>query len=126
MLREPTEALSFSATPAWGRAAKWPPYGRQPEVAGPPVRDVPVAPAAAGPALTHRRVLTMTGTIVRIVAQRGFGFIQEQDGKEVFFHASGVVGVTPFDSLQEGQPVSYEKQQDDRGRGERAVNVQPA
>jgi CspA family cold shock protein len=68
----------------------------------------------------------MTGTIVRIVAQRGFGFIQEQDGKEVFFHASGVVGVTPFDSLQEGQPVSYEKQQDDRGRGERAVNVQPA
>ena len=68
----------------------------------------------------------MTGTIVRIVAQRGFGFIQGEDGKEIFFHASGVVGATPFDSLQEGQPVSYEKQQDDRGRGERAVNVQPA
>ena len=68
----------------------------------------------------------MTGTIVRIVSQRGFGFIQEQDGKEVFFHASGVVGNTPFDSLQEGQPVTDEKQQDDRGRGERAVNVQPA
>ena len=67
-----------------------------------------------------------TGTIVRIVSQRGFGFIQEQDGKEVFFHASGVVGTTPFDYLQEGQQVAYEKQQDDRGRGERAVNVQPA
>ena len=68
----------------------------------------------------------MTGTIVRIVAQRGFGFIQGQDGKEIFFHASGVTGATLFDYLQEGQQVSYEKQQDDRGRGERAVNVQPA
>ena len=68
----------------------------------------------------------MTGTIVRIVAQRGFGFIQEPDGKEVFFHASGVTGSTPFDYLQEGQQVAYEKQRDDRGRGERAVNVQPA
>jgi CspA family cold shock protein len=68
----------------------------------------------------------MTGTIVRIVSQRGFGFIQEPDGNEVFFHASGVVGNTPFDSLQEGQQVSYEKTRDERGRGERAVNVQPA
>jgi cold shock protein len=68
----------------------------------------------------------MTGTIVRIVSQRGFGFIQEQNGNELFFHASGVVGSTPFDSLQEGQVVSYEKTRDDRGRGERAINVQPA
>jgi cold shock CspA family protein len=68
----------------------------------------------------------MTGTIVRIVAQRGIGLLQEPDGKEVFFHASGVTGATPFDSLQEGQQVAYEKTRDDRGRGERAVNVQPA
>ena len=68
----------------------------------------------------------MTGTIVRIVAQRGFGFIQEQDGNELFFHASGVIGSTPFDSLREGQTVTYEKTRDDRGRGDRAVNVQPA
>jgi CspA family cold shock protein len=68
----------------------------------------------------------MTGTIVRIVAQRGFGFIQEQDGKELFFHATGVTGSIPFDNLQEGQSVEYEKTRDDRGRGERAVNVQPA
>lgn len=68
----------------------------------------------------------MTGTIVRIVSQRGFGFIQEQNGNELFFHASGVTGTVPFDSLQEGQPVSYDKTRDDRGRGERAINVQPA
>ncbi len=68
----------------------------------------------------------MTGTIVRIVAQRGFGFIQEQNGNELFFHASGVTGSTSFDYLQEGQAVAYEKTRDDRGRGDRAVNVQPA
>ena len=68
----------------------------------------------------------MTGTIVRILPQRGFGFIQEQDGKELFFHASGVAGAAPFDSLREGQAVAYDKTRDDRGRGERAVNVRPA
>ena len=67
-----------------------------------------------------------TGTIVRLVTQRGFGFIQEPDGTELFFHATGVTGATPFDSLQEGQPVAYERTRDDRGRGDRAVNVQPA
>ena len=66
-----------------------------------------------------------TGSIVRLVRDRGFGFIRTDNGQEVFFHATGVTGNTPFDNLQEGQTVSYEKQQDTRGRGERAVNVQP-
>ena len=66
-----------------------------------------------------------TGSIVRLVRDRGFGFIRTDNGQEVFFHATGVTGNTPFDNLQEGQTVSFEKQQDTRGRGERAVNVQP-
>ncbi|HEV2124292.1 MAG TPA: cold shock domain-containing protein [Chloroflexota bacterium] len=66
-----------------------------------------------------------TGTIVRVVRDRGFGFIQAEDGKEIFFHATGVTGNTPFDYLNEGQRVSFDKEQDTRGRGERAVNVQP-
>ena len=68
----------------------------------------------------------MQGSIVRLVRDRGFGFIKAENGSEVFFHASGVTGSTPFDSLTEGQTVTYEKEQDTRGRGERAVNVQPA
>lgn len=67
-----------------------------------------------------------TGTIVRLVRDRGFGFINSGNGQEVFFHATGVTGSTPFDNLVEGQQVSFEKEQDTRGRGERAVNVQPA
>jgi len=67
-----------------------------------------------------------TGTIVRLVRDRGFGFIKTEDGSEIFFHATGVTGNTPFDNLSEGQQVSYERSQDTRGRGERAVNVSAA
>lgn len=67
-----------------------------------------------------------TGTIARIVRDRGFGFIRTENGTEVFFHATGVTGGTPFDYLNEGQQVSFDKEQDTRGRGERAVNVQAA
>ena len=67
-----------------------------------------------------------TGSIVRLVRDRGFGFIKAENGSEVFFHATGVTGGTPYDSLQEGQMVSYEQERDTRGRGERAVNVSPA
>ena len=65
-----------------------------------------------------------TGTIARLVTNRGFGFIRGQQGDEIFFHASGVTGGTTYDYLQEGQTVSFDKEQDTRGRGERAVNVQ--
>jgi CspA family cold shock protein len=67
-----------------------------------------------------------TGTIVRLVRDRGFGFIRAENGQEVFFHATGVAGDTPYDSLSEGQQVTYDVTQDDRGRGERAINVRPA
>ena len=66
-----------------------------------------------------------TGSIVRIVRDRGFGFIRTDNGQEVFFHATGVPAGN-FDALQEGQTVTFEKERDTRGRGERAVNVQAA
>ena len=67
----------------------------------------------------------MTGTIVRLVRDRGFGFIKDQQGNEIFFHASGVP-TGSYDSLNEGQQVDFDKEQDTRGRGARAVNVRLA
>lgn len=67
-----------------------------------------------------------TGSIVRLVRDRGFGFIRTDTGDEVFFHATGVTGETPYDSLNEGQTVTFDVERDTRGRGERAVNVQVA
>ena len=67
-----------------------------------------------------------SGTIVRMVRDRGFGFIRTDNGQDIFFHATGVEGDTPYDNLQEGQQVTFDREQDTRGRGERATHVRPS
>jgi cold shock protein len=60
----------------------------------------------------------MTGTIKRLVSEKGFGFILASDGNEYFFHNSACVQVR-FDELREGQSVSFERGQGPKGpRGE--------
>ena len=44
-----------------------------------------------------------TGTIKRLVRDRGFGFIRDDGGQEWFFHRSSVQGT--FDELKEGQQI---------------------
>ena len=62
------------------------------------------------------------GSVVRLIRDRGFGFVNTQGGKEVFMHHSALPpGV--FDTLREGQELEFEIENDARGRGERAVNV---
>lgn len=56
-----------------------------------------------------------TGTVKWFNAQKGFGFIQPEDAsKDVFVHISAVERAG-LSSLQEGQKVSYDIQQD-RGK----------
>jgi cold shock CspA family protein len=43
----------------------------------------------------------MSGTIERLVSDKGFGFIATSDGTEYFFHQSGCTGVA-FDELAKG------------------------
>ena len=45
------------------------------------------------------------GTIKRLT-DKGFGFIETESGKDMFFHSSSLEGVS-YDELQEGQRVSY-------------------
>lgn len=66
-----------------------------------------------------------TGTIKKLVNDRGFGFIQQTDGTDLFFHRSSVTG-TGFDQLSEGQAVSYEKAMDERRNKENAEKVTAA
>ena len=63
------------------------------------------------------------GTIKRLVSDKGFGFVAAGDGSEYFFHRSACVGIQ-FDSLQEGQAVTFEKGQGPKGP--RAENIRPA
>lgn len=46
------------------------------------------------------------GKIKRLVSDRGFGFIEGEQG-DLFFHHSEVQGTT-LEELQEGQVVEYE------------------
>ena len=64
------------------------------------------------------------GTIRRLIADRGFGFIQTAEGKDLFFHRSKLEGVD-YSSLREGQQVEYEVGQGRNGRPE-AVRVRLA
>ena len=61
-----------------------------------------------------------TGKIKKLVSDRGFGFISDTDGREVFFHQSSLVGTT-FDALNEEQEVEFEIEKSDKGP--RAINV---
>jgi len=54
------------------------------------------------------------GKIKKMVRDRGFGFIRGEDGKEVFFHRSGMNG-SEYDSMDEGQTVEYVIQEGPRG-----------
>lgn len=65
----------------------------------------------------------LSGTIKRLVTDKGFGFIAAGDGNEYFFHSSACSGMS-FDQLREGQNVTFERGQGPKGP--RAENVKLA
>lgn len=62
------------------------------------------------------------GSVVRLIRDRGFGFIRQDDDTEVFFHHSAMEP-GEFDTLHEGEQLDFVLEQDPRGRGTRASNV---
>jgi CspA family cold shock protein len=66
-----------------------------------------------------------SGAIARLIANRGYGFIRDARGQELFFHATSVEGAV-FDELHEGEQVEFEREPDPRGRGDRAAHVHRA
>ena len=61
------------------------------------------------------------GTIKRLT-DKGFGFIDVGDDKDLFFHSSSLEGVR-YEELQEGQRVSFTE--GEGPKGPRAENVKP-
>lgn len=53
--------------------------------------------------------------------KKGFGFISQDSGQDVFVHHSSITGAG-FKTLEEGEPVSFEAIASDRGM--KAENVQ--
>ncbi|AXK21429.1 cold-shock protein [Bacillus wiedmannii] len=56
-------------------------------------------------------------------ADKGFGFIERADGEDVFVHFSAIQ-IDGYKSLDEGQSVTFEVEQGQRGL--QATNVQKA
>jgi len=66
-----------------------------------------------------------TGTVKWFNEQKGYGFIQPDDGgKDVFVHISAVQR-SGLQGLNDGQKLSYELQADRRTGKTAAVNLQP-
>lgn len=67
-----------------------------------------------------------TGTVKWFNTQKGYGFIQpDEGGKDVFVHISAVER-SGLRGLNEGQKISYELQADRRTGKTSAVNLQLA
>jgi CspA family cold shock protein len=63
-----------------------------------------------------------TGKIKKLIRDRGFGFISDTDGREIFFHRSNLLDVE-FDSLNVDQEVEFEV--DKTPKGPSAINIRP-
>lgn len=64
----------------------------------------------------------MRGRVKRLVPERSFGFVRGDDGREYFFHKSGMLG--SFESLQEGQAVTFEEEPSLKGPRARRVEAE--
>ena len=65
----------------------------------------------------------MTGKVKFFNAEKGYGFITAEDGKDIFVHFSAIVA-DGFKSLEEGQNVTFDVVEGDRGL--QASNVEAA
>jgi CspA family cold shock protein len=57
----------------------------------------------------------MTGSVKKVVFERGFGFIAADDGQEYFFHRSALDSSLTFDRLGGGERVTFEVERSDKG-----------
>ena len=55
------------------------------------------------------------GTVKKVVAERGFGFIVAEDAKEYFFHRGGLDSSLDFDRLTGGEGVMFEIETSPKG-----------
>ncbi len=62
------------------------------------------------------------GKIIRVVRDKGFGFIRDDRGQELFFHRTAVEG--DFNQLSEGQSVAFEEEPSQKGPRAGSVRVQ--
>jgi cold shock protein len=68
-------------------------------------------------------MLTIKGKVKWFNDAKGYGFIETDDGQDVFVHYSAI-NMDGFKSLREGQTVDYDLLETPKGR--QAANVSPS
>ena len=88
-----------------------------------PCRDLTRHPALDGGRVNLKELTMASGTVKWFNAQKGYGFIQPDDGsKDVFVHISAVERAG-LGSLNENQKVTFELERGQQGKTS-AVNLQ--
>ncbi|MCP4315278.1 MAG: cold-shock protein [Hyphomicrobiales bacterium] len=68
--------------------------------------------------------MRINGTVKFFNHSRGFGFIAPEDGsKDIFVHITALER-SGISAIDEGDKVSFELEDDQRGRGKNATNLQ--
>jgi cold shock protein len=62
-----------------------------------------------------KEVTVATGTIKKVVSDRGFGFITADDAKDYFFHRDALDSSLDFDRLNGGEKVEFDIEQSPKG-----------
>jgi cold shock CspA family protein len=63
----------------------------------------------------------MTGTVIRVIREKGFGFILDEEGTSRFFGVPTMACAQEFDEVREGTPVTFTPAEGPKGL--RAVDV---
>jgi CspA family cold shock protein len=69
---------------------------------------------------SKKEVMMADGVVKWFSEKKGYGFIEQEDGPDVFVHFSGISG-SGFRNLNEGERVYFEIEENERGPA--AVNV---
>jgi cold shock protein len=81
-----------------------------------------LAEKAGLPPSERKLVVVAQGTVKWFNNDKGYGFISQPDGEDVFVHFSAIQ-TDGYKSLEEGQSVEFEVTQGPKGK--QAANVRP-